>query len=74
LFKPRPQTTTNRPLKSVFKQFKKTDEDDTPAVEVNQEMLQFDSILNRMGMTQEAMLNLVEFSDDDDEEDEEEVE
>ena len=55
----------------MFKQLKKIDEDDTPAVEVNKDMLQFDTILNKMGMTEEAMLNLVEFSDDDEGEDDE---
>ena len=69
LFKARPQTATNRPLKSVFKQMKKPeDEDNTPATEVNKDMLQFDTILNKMGMTEDAMLNLVEFSDDEEDE------
>ena len=58
----------------MFKQLKKTDEDDTPAVEVNKDLLQFDTILNKMGMSEEAMLNLVEFSDDDAAEDDDEDE
>ena len=36
-----------------------------PATEVNKDLLQFDNILNRMGMTEEAMLDLVDFSDDE---------